>query len=395
MEPTPTIRIVSGNGGPNTDVTVQVELAAFGNEVATQYSLNFNPAQLSISGMSGSNPNVTLGAGAPSGTTITVNGNNVAAGQIGIVENFNGGGQGAIPRGTRRIANVTFHILPGVAVGTVSPITFGDVPVTRVTTDANGIALVTLYDQTGTITVTGPRVLKFVNSSTVAGGTALVPVTLTAQGNEFGVSFSANFNPALLSISNVSGSGNPDVIAGTGLPPGCNRNVNTSQVAQGRIGVIVACPVVPGSPPIAAGTQEIVRLRFRALPAAIPGTQTLVIFGDNPTGTDVNDITGTTVPFSTINGVVSILGTTAAQVEVAGRVTTSDGRGLRNATVTITDQNGVARVVTTSSFGFYQFEDVDSGQTYIIGVASRRYQFTSRTIQVVDNLANVDFVAQE
>ena len=336
-----------------------------------------------------------MGAGAPSGTTITVNGNNVAAGQIGIVENFNGGGQGAIPSGTRRIANVTFTVLPGVAVGTVSPITFGDVPVARVTTDVNGIGLTTTYDQTGTITVTLPRVLRFVNSSTVVGGTALVPVTLTAQGNEYGVSFSANFNPALLSISNVSGSGNPDVIAGTGLPPGCNRNVNTSQVALGRIGIIVACPVTPGSPPIAAGTQEIVRLRFRALPAATEGTQTPVTFGDNPTGTDVNDISGTTVPFSTINGVVSILGTTAAQVEVSGRVTTADGRGLRNATVTITDQNGVAHVTTTSSFGFYQFENVDSGQTYIIGVAARRFQFTSRIIQVLDNLANVDFVAQE
>ena len=220
-------------------------------------------------------------------------------------------------------------------------------------------------------------------------------MTLTAQGNEYGVSFSANFNPALLSISNVSGSGNPDVIAGTGLPPGCNRNVNTSQVALGRIGIIVACPVTPGSPPIAAGTQEIVRLRFRALPAATEGTQTPVTFGDNPTGTDVNDISGTTVPFSTINGVVSILGTTAAPVSISGRVTTPSGTGLRNATVVLTDAQGERLTTTTNSFGLYSFENVPSGASYVLGVSSRQYRFQSRVIQAVDNLENVDFTGLE
>ena len=46
-------------------------------------------------------------------------------------------------------------------------------------------------------------------------------------------------------------------------------------------------------------------------------------------------------------------------VTVSGRVFQSDGvHGLRNATVALTDQVGVTRTSTTSSFGFYSFEYV-------------------------------------
>ena len=39
----------------------------------------------------------------------------------------------------------------------------------------------------------------------------------------------------------------------------------------------------------------------------------------------------------------------AAEVSVSGRVTTSDGRGLRNAVVSLTDQQGVTRTVRSGT----------------------------------------------
>ncbi len=84
-----------------------------------------------------------------------------------------------------------------------------------------------------------------------------------------------------------------------------------------------------------------------------------------------------------------------AAVGVAGRVTTPDGRGLRNAAVAITDPQGVQRTATTSSFGFYTFDNVRVGETYVIGVSSRLYRFASRNLVVNDNLTNVDFVGLE
>jgi hypothetical protein len=86
---------------------------------------------------------------------------------------------------------------------------------------------------------------------------------------------------------------------------------------------------------------------------------------------------------------------TAANVSISGRVLTPDGRGLRNARVVITDSQGVTRTVTTSSFGFYQFDDVAAGGNYVIGVISKQYRFASRTMQVNDPMTDVDFVGLE
>lgn len=91
---------------------------------------------------------------------------------------------------------------------------------------------------------------------------------------------------------------------------------------------------------------------------------------------------------------VTFNGPSAANVAVSGRVLTADGRGLRNALVTITDQLGTSRNAITSSFGYYRFEEVRSGETYTIGVSSKRYVFMPRTITVADELTDVDFVAE-
>ncbi len=92
--------------------------------------------------------------------------------------------------------------------------------------------------------------------------------------------------------------------------------------------------------------------------------------------------------------VVSSLGTTAAGVTVGGRVLTGEGRGLRSARVTITDSNGAVRSIFTGSFGRFQFEDVEPGQTYVITVASRRFNFTPHVIQVVDNVSDLELIPE-
>ena len=89
------------------------------------------------------------------------------------------------------------------------------------------------------------------------------------------------------------------------------------------------------------------------------------------------------------------IGSTAAGVAVAGRVLTPDGRGVRNAIVTITAADGSIRRATTSSFGNYQFDDVESGGSYVVGVSNKRYRFASRVLQVVDSVSDVDFVGLE
>lgn len=81
---------------------------------------------------------------------------------------------------------------------------------------------------------------------------------------------------------------------------------------------------------------------------------------------------------------------TAAAVSISGRVLTADGRGLRNATLTITDQSGNARNVVTGALGNYRFDDLATGATYVISVRSRRFSYEPRVVALTDELTGFD-----
>jgi hypothetical protein len=94
---------------------------------------------------------------------------------------------------------------------------------------------------------------------------------------------------------------------------------------------------------------------------------------------------------------IEFLQTTAASVSLGGRVLTAEGAGIRNARVVITGESlPEPRVVTTGSFGYYSFDGLTAGQTYVVTVNSQRYTFQvpSRVITLVDNLTDVDFTAE-
>ncbi|MBK7392347.1 MAG: carboxypeptidase regulatory-like domain-containing protein [Chloracidobacterium sp.] len=92
---------------------------------------------------------------------------------------------------------------------------------------------------------------------------------------------------------------------------------------------------------------------------------------------------------------LTLTGPTAAGVGISGRVLTSaDGRGLVGARVTLTDQNGSTRNVMTGKGGRYIFDDLEPGQTYIVNVMSRRFNFQPQVIQVTDNIAELNFVPE-
>ena len=86
----------------------------------------------------------------------------------------------------------------------------------------------------------------------------------------------------------------------------------------------------------------------------------------------------------------------ASNFSVSGRVTTPDGRGLRNVTVTLSNSHGASFRVTTSSFGFYSFDGVSStGGTFNVAVSSRLYRFATQNVVLTSDLANLDFVGLE
>ena len=86
---------------------------------------------------------------------------------------------------------------------------------------------------------------------------------------------------------------------------------------------------------------------------------------------------------------------TAAGVSLSGRVLTADGNGIRNAQVSIILSNGEVRNVFSSAFGYYRFDDLEVGQTYILSIAAKRYTFINptRIISLDDELTGEDFVS--
>ncbi len=88
------------------------------------------------------------------------------------------------------------------------------------------------------------------------------------------------------------------------------------------------------------------------------------------------------------------LAPTAAAVSLSGRVLTPVGNGLMNARITLTDQNGSSRTVTTSSFGYFRFDDVSAGGTVVLSVTSKRYTFAQQVFSLAEDLSDLTFVGQ-
>lgn len=95
----------------------------------------------------------------------------------------------------------------------------------------------------------------------------------------------------------------------------------------------------------------------------------------------------------TTRGAFTVLGPTMGGVLLSGRVLTPQGRGLQNAQINLTDQNGETRFALSGQFGFYRFADLPAGQTVVISISSKRYQFIPQIVNLTEDLNNLNFTA--
>lgn len=82
---------------------------------------------------------------------------------------------------------------------------------------------------------------------------------------------------------------------------------------------------------------------------------------------------------------------------ISGRVLTANGSGIRNAKVVVTGGSLTSPIIaTTGSFGYFMFEGLATGETYVVTVNSKRYTFStpSRVITLTDNISDADFIAE-
>jgi len=178
--------------------------------------------------------------------------------------------------------------------------------------------------------------------------------------------------------------------------------------------------VLPNSAPLSTGVFEPTSWEAgqASFPAPAPpgpynepgstvgGTPSLFsVFGlTNANGTwslymrDDAGLNATTAITGCVNGGwgIEFLASTAAQASISGRVLTAGGQGIRNAKVVITGNSLSQPIITTTgSFGYFNFEGLQTGETYVVTVWSKRYTFSapSQVISLVDNVVDADFIA--
>lgn len=207
-------------------------------------------------------------------------------------------------------------------------------------------------------------------------------VLMGDTGGPFGIDVDS---PVTLSFTDVAAAVLPDsdpLTTGTFKPTSCETPVSNFPSPA---------PVGPYLEPGCVVARPIGQTLFGAFGLSNPmGDWHLYVRDDNG-----NPLMVTAIGSIAGGWGIEFLPPTAAGVDVSGRVLAPDGRGLRNATVTMTDSNGIMRSVVTSSFGYYKFEGVPVGDSFVISVNSRNYRFVPRVVVVTDTLTDVDFVGLE
>jgi len=128
-------------------------------------------------------------------------------------------------------------------------------------------------------------------------------------------------------------------------------------------------------------------------------------FGGNPNGTwhlYVRDDNATAIasgPAAVTGSIggwgLQFFAPTAAHVSISGRVADANGYGLRNAVVQATDASGHVVTARTNAFGYYSFDNLTAGESYLLTPSAKGQHFTSRMVQLSDQIADMDFRADD
>jgi subtilisin-like proprotein convertase family protein len=125
---------------------------------------------------------------------------------------------------------------------------------------------------------------------------------------------------------------------------------------------------------------------FVAVPPASVNGNWILRFQDCSTGNTgtVSAASLTLIPFA------------AASASISGRVTTSYGAGIRS--VLVTAYGGALeqpKVAYTGTFGYYQFDGLTAGESYVVSVAAKRYTFEqpAMLVNLDQSIAGMNFIS--
>ncbi len=135
------------------------------------------------------------------------------------------------------------------------------------------------------------RLVRIVDTP-AGGGSAVVPITLAAQGTENAIGFSLSFDTTRLTYSEAAKGSDAT---------GATVNTNTGQAAAGLVGISLA---LPAGQTFSVGTKQIVLVTFNVVGVSTGSTP--IAFGDQPIGRELVDATANALPANWVGGSVQL-----------------------------------------------------------------------------------------
>jgi len=218
-----------------------------------------------------------------------------------------------------------------------------------------------------TVNVTAPTVFKLVSSS------FSLPVTVSDTTGAGIVSwqFDLLYNPSVITPQAV-----PIDTAGT---LGSGLFVTYNPVSPGLLKVVFF-GVVPIS-----GAGTLFNFKFTAVGSAGNSTpltwQNFMFNEGNPANVAAN-------------GSVTLFSTTAAGAAVSGRVTDSLGRALSGVRLMLSGGSGQPIYAQTGSFGYFVFDGVPAGGTYVLSAEAKQHSFAPLVLSVSEDVSGIDITAE-
>ncbi|MEQ1606379.1 MAG: Calx-beta domain-containing protein [Pyrinomonadaceae bacterium] len=222
------------------------------------------------------------------------------------------------------------------------------------------------------------RAIRAVAPTVRGGESVTVSLQLESQGDESSAVYTMNFDPKVFTYVSSA--------LGEGVPAGSYLGVNATEPGKLRL-------LIDSTNAYIRGSRQMATVTFAVSPDADAGEYPLT-FNRTPADESVSDAKGGLVATDFEDGTINVTSKSQRAI-VSGRVLDANGRGIRNATVSITDVKGGRRTTFTGSFGDYVFDEVETGKNYTIRVSNKRYRFAQRVINIADMLGNIDFVALE
>ncbi|MFT3746186.1 MAG: choice-of-anchor Q domain-containing protein [Pyrinomonadaceae bacterium] len=267
-----------------------------------------------------------------------------------------------------------------------------------------------IYNDESTLTVTNTTISGNVGYGIISLGQATI-TNCTITNNALGgmLSYSGATVGSSIIAGNLNNANQPDVVhsGGSSAPPivsnGYNLIGNRGSVSFNGPGDQAGTSLGLLSPQLG-----LLRNNGGPTPTHLPLPGSRAIDAGNSSGL-TNDQRGTgflrvvdLIRANAPGGNGSDIGAVELQTEpplatagIFGKLRRPSGNVLSNTRVYLVDQQGQIRNTTSSSFGEFSFTGLPVGQTYSLGVLSKRYRFAAQSLFLDTNIGDLNLIGLE